>query len=154
MNYVSAAGIGAVSGLRSMAGPAIVAEAAGSHRINLRGTPLSWLGSDHAMRTSALLAVGELIADKFPSAPDRLNSASLIARATSGAVCGYAICRRERPDREKWGSALVGAAAALAASWIGSTFRKNTKLPKFAAALAEDAVAMTAGAAVVAVIGS
>src|SRR5579863_7864453 len=153
MNYIRAAGMGAVSGLRSMAGPAIVAEAAGSHRIDLRGTPLAWLGSGHAMRTSTLLALGELVADKFPSAPDRLNPGSLIVRAISGAVCGYAICRRERPRHEKWGSAVVGATAALAATWAGSAFRKNTRLPRIVAALTEDAVAMMTGATVVAAIG-
>ena len=153
MNYVCAAGIGAVSGLRSMAGPALVAEAAGSHRIDLGGTPLAWLGSGHALRTSALLALGELVMDKVPSTPDRLNPASLIVRALSGAVCGYAICGRERSRHEKWGSAVVGATAALAASWAGSAFRRNTRLPRFAAALAEDAVAMATGAAVVTVIG-
>jgi uncharacterized membrane protein len=153
MNYICAAGIGAVSGLRSMSGPALVAEAAGSHRIDLRGTPLAWLGSGHALRTSAVLAVGELIADKIPSAPSRLNPASMIVRALSGAACAYALCGRERSNREKWGSAVVGATAAVAATWAGSAFRKNTKLPKIAAALAEDAVAMATGAAVVTLIG-
>jgi uncharacterized membrane protein len=153
MNYISAASIGAVSGLRSMSGPAVVAQAARSHRIDLRGTPLAWLGSGHALRTSALLAVGELVVDKLPSTPDRLNPASLIVRTLSGALCGYAICGRESSKLEKWGSALVGATAALAASWAGSSFRRNTKLPKIAAALAEDAVAMAAGAAMVALIG-
>jgi uncharacterized membrane protein len=153
MNYISAAAIGAVSGLRSMSGPAIVAEAAGTHRIDLRGTPLAWLGSGHALRTSALLAVGELVVDKLPSTPDRLNPASLIFRALSGAMCGYAICGRESSKLEKWGSAAVGATAALAASWAGSSYRKHTKLPKIAAALAEDAVAMATGAALIAVIG-
>jgi uncharacterized membrane protein len=153
VNYTSVASIGAVSGLRSMSGPAIVARAARSRRLDLRGTPLAWLGSGSALRTSALLAVSELIADKLPSTPDRLKPASLIIRALSGALCGYAISGRESSNSEKWGSALVGATAALAASLAGSSFRGKTKLPKMAAALAEDAVAMATGAAVIAAIG-
>jgi uncharacterized membrane protein len=150
MNYLCAAEIGAVSGMRSMAGPAIVAEAAGSNRLDLHGTPLAWLGSGRGMRTSALLAVGELIADKLPSTPDRTNPASLIVRALSGAICGYAVCGPGRTRQEKWASAVVGASAALAVSWAGCAFRRNTKLPKFVAALAEDAVAMGVGAVVLA----
>jgi len=153
MNYACAAGIGAVSGLRSMAGPALVAEAAGSKRLHLKGTPLAWLGSGNSMKTSAILALGELVADKLPSTPSRLAPAPLVFRAISGAVCGYAVCGRNRTKQEKWGSAIVGASAALAAAWAGYTYRKNSKLPKFVAALAEDAVAMGAGAAVIALIG-
>jgi len=153
MNYACAAGIGAVSGLRSMAGPALVAEAAGSKRINLKGTPLAWLGTRNTMGTSALLALGELVADKLPFTPSRLEAAPLIFRAVSGAVCGYAVCSRNRTKQEKWGSAIVGASAALAAAWAGYTFRKNSKLPKLVAALAEDAVAMGTGAAVVSFVG-
>ena len=153
MNYACAAGIGAVSGLRSMAGPALVAEAAGSKRLHLKGTPLAWLGSGNSMKTSAILALGELVADKLPSTPSRLAPAPLVFRAISGAVCGYAVCGRNRTKQEKWGSAIVGASAALAAAWAGYTYRKNSNLPKLVAALAEDAVAMGAGAAVIALIG-
>jgi uncharacterized membrane protein len=137
-----------------MAGPAIVAEAAGSRRLHLRGTPLAWLGSRHSMRASALLAVGELISDKLPLTPDRTSPGSLIVRALSGAICGYAVCGRDRTQKDKWRSAAVGASAALAASWAGCAFRKNTKLPKLVAALAEDAVAMGLGAAVIASVDS
>ena len=136
-----------------MAGPALVAEAAGSKRLHLKGTPLAWLGSGNSMKTSAILALGELVADKLPSTPSRLAPAPLVFRAISGAVCGYAVCGRNRTNQEKWGSAIVGASAALAAAWAGYTYRKNSKLPKFVAALAEDAVAMGAGAAVIALIG-
>jgi uncharacterized membrane protein len=136
-----------------MAGPAIVAQAAGSKRLNLRDTPLEWLGSGNCMRTSALLAVGELITDKLPSTPGRLNAPSLIVRAASGAICGYAVCGKERSRHDKWASAVVGASAALAASLIGYAFRKHTKLPPMVAALAEDAIALGAGNAVIAVIG-
>jgi uncharacterized membrane protein len=152
MNYLPAAGLGAVSGLRSMSGPAILANAASTHRIDLSGTPLAWLGSGHARATSAALAVGELIVDKLPSTPDRLNPPSLLVRSLAGALCGYAVAGRGSSQIQKWISAATGATAALAASWAGSSFRKNVRMPKMAAALAEDAVAMATGAVVIAAI--
>jgi uncharacterized membrane protein len=153
MNYASAATIGAVSGLRSMAGPAIVSEAANRKLVDLHGGPLAWLSSDHASRASAVLALGELIADKLPSTPDRTAPPSLIFRALSGAVCGYAICGPRTSKHDKWMAAVVGAGAALAASWIGLEYRRRVKLPPIVAALLEDAVAMGSGAAVIATIG-
>jgi uncharacterized membrane protein len=153
MNYVCAAGIGAVSGLRSLAGPAIISEAANRKVLDLRRGPFAWLGSGNASRSAALLAVGELIADKLPFTPDRTNPPSLVFRAISGAVCGYAICGRGRSRQQKWMSAVVGASAALASSWAGLEYRRRVKLPPLLAAVVEDAVAVGAGAAVVAAIG-
>jgi uncharacterized membrane protein len=136
-----------------MAGPAIISEAANRKLLDLRKGPLRWLGSDNASRSAAVLAVGEFIADKLPFTPDRTNPPSLIFRAISGGVCGYAICGRGRSGGEKWMSAVVGATAALAAAWVGFEYRKRVKLPHLIAALVEDAVTAGAGAAVVAAIG-
>jgi uncharacterized membrane protein len=153
MNYASAAGIGAVSGLRSMTGPAIISEAANRKLLHLDTGPLAWLGSDNASRGAMLLAVGELIADKLPFTPDRTDPPLLIMRALSGAVCGYAISRRGSSKQQKWASALVGGSAALAAAWVGFEYRKRVKLPPLLAAVVEDAIAMGSGAAIVAAIG-
>jgi uncharacterized membrane protein len=153
MNYGCAAAIGAVSGLRSMSAPAIVAEAASRNIVSLKKTPLSWLASNAAGRTSALLALGELVADKLPFMPDRTDSPSLLWRAVSGAGCGYAICGSGRSKKGAWMSAFVGATAAVAASYAGLEFRRRVKLPPFAAALIEDAVALGSGSALIAAIG-
>jgi uncharacterized membrane protein len=153
MNYACAAGIGAVSGLRSMAGPAIISKAANHKLLDLRKGPFAWFGSDNASSSATLLAVAELIADKLPFRADRTDAPSLIFRAISGGVCGYAVCGRGGAKKEKWMSAVVGASAALAASWAGFEYRKRVKLPPLLAAVVEDAVAVGAGAAVVAAIG-
>ncbi len=153
MNYTCAAAIGAVSGLRSLTGPAIISEAANRKRLDLRKGPFAWLGSDNASRTANLLAVGELIADKLPFTPDRTKPPSLIFRAISGAVCGYSICGRRSSAQQKCHAAVVGAGAALASAWVGVEYRKRVKLPPLLAAAIEDAVAVGAGAAVVAVVG-
>jgi uncharacterized membrane protein len=153
MNYACAAGIGAVSGFRSMAGPAILSQAANRKLLDLRGTPLAWCSADNAATTSALLAVGELIADKLPFMPDRIKPPSLFFRAVSGAVCGYAISGRRSSKQERWMSAVVGASAALAASWAGFEYRKRVKLPPLLAAVIEDAFTLGAGASLISAIG-
>ncbi len=153
MNYACAAGIGAVSGLRSMSAPAIVAQAANRNQVRVRKTPLAWLAWDDTARTAAVLAAGEMIADKLPFMPDRTAPLSLMFRALSGAVCGYGICGAGRTKRELWIAAAVGASAAVAASYAGSQYRKRVKLPSMVAALLEDAVTIAAGKAVIASIG-
>lgn len=149
MSYACEAVMGAVSGLRSFTGPAIVSEAAHLNILKLDETPLAWLGSNGATRTSIALAVGELIADKLPFMPNRTDPAGLVARFIAGAVCGAAVAsKRSRNDRIM--SALVGGSAAVAAAYAGYQYRKHVKLPAFLAALLEDAVAVSAGTAIIA----
>ena len=121
--------MGAVCGLRTFTGPAIVAGPA--HRNVL-----------------VLLAAGELIADKLPFMPNRTDPPSLAARFISGAICGMAVAgRRKRGERIL--SGIVGGTAALAAAYAGLQYRRHVKLPSLPAALLEDAVAVGAGTAIV-----
>ena len=130
MNYGCEVAMGAVCGLRTFTGPAIVAEGAGRNAL-------------------ILLAVGELIADKLPSMPNRTDPPGLAARFIAGAFCGMAIAgRRKRSERVL--SGIVAGTAALAAAYAGYQYRKRVKLPPLAAALIEDAVAVGAGSAIVA----
>jgi len=130
MNYACEAAMGAVCGLRTFTGPAIVAGPA--HRNVL-----------------VLLAAGELIADKLPFMPNRTDPPSLAARFISGAICGMAVAgRRKRGERIL--SGIVGGTAALAAAYAGLQYRRHVKLRPLPAALLEDAIAVGAGTAVVA----
>lgn len=122
--------MGAVCGLRTFTGPALIAGPA--HRNVL-----------------ALLAAGELIADKLPFMPNRTDAPGLAARFISGAICGMAIARR-RKRSERILSGIVGGTAAVAAAYAGYRYRRHVKLPPLVAALVEDAVAVGAGTAVVA----
>jgi uncharacterized membrane protein len=130
MNYGREAAMGAVCGLRTFTGPAIIAGLA--HRNIL-----------------VLLAVGELIADKLPFMPNRTEAPGLAARFIAGAICGMAIADR-RKRNERILSGIVGGTAALAAAYAGVQYRKHVKLPPLPAALLEDAVAIAAGKAIVA----
>jgi len=149
MSYACEAVMGAVSGLRSFTGPAIVAEAANRKILKLDKTPLAWLASGNAVKTSMALAVGELIADKLPFTPDRTGVPSLIARFLTGAVCGAAVAGKRKKNDLVIG-AMVGGTAALAAAYAGLQYRKHVKMPAVVAGLLEDAVAVGAGTAIVA----
>jgi uncharacterized membrane protein len=149
MSYAPSAAIGAVTGLRSMTGPAIIAQAAAHKLVDVRMTSLSWLASPRASHILILCAVGELIVDKLPFMPSRTDPPALVVRFLAGALCGAAVSpTRKRNDR--LAGALIGGAAAVGAAYAGYQYRKHAPLPKLAAALLEDTVAVTVGSAAVA----
>jgi uncharacterized membrane protein len=147
MNFACSAAIGAVSGLRSFTGPAIISQAAGHRLVDVKKGPLSWLASPRTGQITALLAAGELIADKLPFMPNRTDTPALIARFLAGAVCGAAVAPTRKTNHRLAG-ALIGGAAAVGAAYAGLQYRKHVKLPKLAAALIEDTVAVGLGTAV------
>jgi uncharacterized membrane protein len=124
---------GAVSGLRSMTGPATALRA---------GWP-AWA------RVLPVLAIGEYVADKLPFTPSRTTVGPLLFRALSGGFVGSVLAERAGEDR-RLGAAL-GAAAAVAAAYLGVAYRSaasQAKVPPVIAALIEDAVAVGLGLAV------
>ena len=84
------------------------------------------------------LAAAEMAGDKMPTAPDRIVFAGLAARTVTGAFAGAALARR---DRQVAGAAL-GAAAAIASSYIGWTLRMRAmrRFGQTATGFAEDAI--------------
>lgn len=80
--YVRAAAIGAAAGLRSFSPPAAV------------------FRSNKRRRTAlTLIALGEMVADKFPQAPSRLFAPALIWRTFAGGWCGGEIAQRGNGTR-------------------------------------------------------
>lgn len=148
MNYACEAAMGAVSGLRSFTGPAIVAKAANSKVLSLEKTPFEFLASDNAAKVSILLAVGELILDKLPFTPNRTKVPSLIGRFFAGALAGAAVAHKRKRNDMIMG-AVVGGAAAIAAAYAGYQYRKHVRLPSVVSGLLEDTVAVAAGTAIV-----
>jgi uncharacterized membrane protein len=142
-----ALGIGVIAGLRSMTAPAVVCWAAHLHWLDLRGSRLSFLGSTVAVAFVTLLAVGELIADKLPSTPNRTSIGPLVVRALSGALCGAALGAAGEASLLLTG--MAGALGAIAGAFGGYGVRhrlvQNLKLPDFAVAIAEDLVAIGGG---------
>jgi uncharacterized membrane protein len=150
-SYLRALGIGFVAGLRSMTAPAAVSWAANNGRLDLRASPLAFLGTSRSANLTPKLALGEVVADKMPFVPSRLKPASLIWRMLSGGSCGVAITTSYGDDRRA--GAALGVAGALVASLLGYAWRTQVRrelhLPDFPSALLEDALAVGIALAVV-----
>jgi len=142
-----ALGLGAISGLRSLSGPAFVSRAASRRDLDLDGTAFAFLGSPHISKALVLMELGELVGDKLPATPSRTSPPPLLGRAVSGAVVGAAIFISEG-RRATTGAALGSTAAivvALAGEWIRALAVEKTGLPDPVVALAEDATVLLVG---------
>src|SRR3954471_4691362 len=87
--------LGTITGMRSMAGPAALAQRYGG----------IW------RPIIALLAAGEMIADKTALVPDRTDALPLAGRAMMGALVGGVIAREEHGNILL--GSLVGASSAI-----------------------------------------
>jgi uncharacterized membrane protein len=139
--------IGVLAGLRALTAPAVVAWAARLNWLNLRASPLSFMGSTAAVAFFVVLAVGELIADKLPTAPSRLQPLGLIARFVLGGLSGAGVA--VAGGQSIVVGSLLGAAGGIAGAFAGYRIRtglvKVLKVPDFVIALLEDAVAIAGG---------
>jgi uncharacterized membrane protein len=145
--YAGAALIGTVAGMRSMTAPAIVSRLAGTAGIEVDKTGVDFLHSPVIPRVMSILAIGEVIADKLPFIPSRVTPFPLVTRAVSGAVSGYVLCSSKK--RSPVMGAIFGAAGAVAGSYAAYALRKRIvkglHIPDTVVALAEDALAISAG---------
>lgn len=147
-----AALLGVLSGSRSATPLAVLAL---NHDVQeARGRWQRWRLFRSPIGRGALVAagVGELVGDKLPATPSRVDAGPLFGRAVSGAVAGIAMAgtgRRGTPVA----AALAGACGALVGSWLFYRARKavveKTGVPDVVVALVEDAVAISGSIAVV-----
>lgn len=128
--------------------------------------PLALLASASGARTMSglaavsprvpvkVLAGAELIADKLPSAPNRTDPAGLLGRIAAGALVGAAVGGRTGMSRGQ--SAVIGGLIAFASTHATFRLRRALmkRLPPIAAAVAEDAIVLTAAAAGAALLPS
>lgn len=114
--------LGALTGMRSMAGPTVLAR---EHAGMLKNV-------------LALLAAGEMVADKTPFVGNRIDPAPLAGRAVIGAIVGGAIAY-DADENVVFGS-LLGAAAAVAAAHLAFHARRSLPLSNVTAGLLEDAL--------------
>ena len=142
----TAAGLGAISGLRSMTGLAMASrELSDRRRLPRHASRLEeFLADDRVALTLSALALGEMVADKLPGIPDRVAPAPLFGRGLIGGVVGALAAG---PDHRGAGAAL-GVAGAVLGSYMGWLVRREagraTMLPDIVFALAEDAAAIAA----------
>jgi uncharacterized membrane protein len=147
-----ASGMGALAGLRTFTPPAVVSQAARHSLIPLRRSRLHFLRSSAAANITTALAIGELVADKLPAMPSRLDVGPLIARTVSGAICGTAIAAGRRGSAKTIAAgAVLGGFAAIAGASVGYYVRRQLSMklnvPDPAVAVVEDMLAV--GGAVV-----
>jgi uncharacterized membrane protein len=142
-----ALGLGAISGLRLLSGPAFVSRAASRGELNLDGTFLAFLGSPRLSKVLVVMELGELVGDKFPMTPSRTSPPPLLGRAASGALVGAAVFASE--SRRATTGAALGSTAAIVAAFAGERLRalagEKTGLPDPLFALAEDAIVFLIG---------
>jgi uncharacterized membrane protein len=136
--------IGVLAGLRSLSAPAIVALAVREGWMNLHNTALSFMGSTAAVAIFALLALGELVADKLPSTPSRTAALGLGARIVTGGLCGA--CVALAGSQALILGAVIGIAGGLAGTYGGYQARtalvRALKVPDFVIAVIEDVIAI------------
>ena len=142
------AALAAISGVRSMAAPALLARAIGRGDVSgLRATPFALLGDDRASTALQVLMAGEMIGDKTPFIPSRTAAGPLFGRALSGALVGSALfVSRKRPGLS---GALLGAASALGGVYAADRLRSATTqglgLPDPLFGLLEDGLILLGG---------
>jgi len=147
LTLLLAFGIGVVAGLRSLTAPAVVAWAAQSGWIHLTGSPLAFMGSKWSLGIFTILAVLELVADQLPSTPPRTGAMGLSARVVTGALTGAALAAAG--GAALWLGAVFGAIGGVVGAFAGYHARvglvRGLRVPDFAIALPEDAIAIGLG---------
>ena len=83
--------LGSVTGLRSMSGPALVCWGIHLNWLTVAGSPLFFLGHPISLVVFSVLAVGELIGDKLPQIPNRIDPGPLVVRMVFGGMSGWVL---------------------------------------------------------------
>lgn len=146
MAYPSAALLGVVAGMRSQLPLALLARtkpgACGGEAMAMR-----WLHEPTTRWLTALAALGELIGDKLPTAPSRLDPGPLAGRVLFGGLAGGTVAREA--GRSTVAGALLGAAGAGVGAFTGYHLRaalaSSTPIPDPLLGVAEDGVALALG---------
>ena len=146
--YTRAALLAFVAGLRSQMPFFLLAVAARRGDFaHGAGRPLSFLRSRATLPALGSLALVELVGDKLPATPSRLDPQPLVVRLLVGALAGAAITHEAGASAPVGGA--VGAVAAGAGSVVGNRFRvflpRLARLPGAVAAIVEDAAALALG---------
>jgi uncharacterized membrane protein len=143
---LSAGLLGVVAGLRSQLPGAVLA----ARGLEPTHGPLKLLGSGVGRRVAYVAAVGELVADKLPATPSRVERGALVQRTISGALAGGALASATGVRGARLVlPVLAGGAGAWAGAWGGYLARRaavaRTGLPDPVVAVAEDLLAVGLG---------
>lgn len=137
-----AALLGAISGMRTFSGPVALNLRLRQTGAGSRGGELLTGGLANTLLPIA--AVGELVSDKLPNVPDRIEALPLGGRAAMGAVVGGIVAAEE--DGNVLLGGLIGALAAIATAHAAYHARKQLPVPAWAGGLIEDGIVISAAA--------
>lgn len=142
------AGLGALTGLRTMAGPAVAAQILMHTGVGVDAGPAErWWTNPVTAVCTGVSAVAESIADKHPRIPSRLEVPPLAARVASAGFAAVLVTRSWR--RPALLSALVAVGSALGTAGVVTRLRRyaSTKLgvPSAAFGLLEDVAILFGG---------
>jgi uncharacterized membrane protein len=150
--------LAAASGARSMTGIAALARSRSAAveeqpREHMMGRVASRFDHEVADVSTALAGL-EMIVDKAPGVPDRIDPGPLLARIAAGAVVGASVARFYGLDRRN--AAVGGGVVAFAAAHASFHLRAalGRRVPAFAAGLIEDALVIGVAAAGAALLTS
>lgn len=123
--------VGAVCGLRTFTGPAILAAQGG------------W-GDGRAARLLPAVGVGELVADKLPVMPARSDAPLFAGRVLSGVMCGAAVAglAGKGTVRSALAGGLAAAAAVVPSERLRAAVGRRTGAPDPVLGVAEDVLAV------------
>lgn len=132
--------LGAISGLKTTYGPALLATSRRSK---------GW-------EALALAAMAEMVVDKLPGVPSRSRPSLMLPRALAGFWAAKSSIEEPgeaRYDSQALGVALAGAAAAMGVAYFTPSIREMLRVklgvPDAVIGFAEDALALAAGSSVV-----
>lgn len=142
--------IGLVAGVRAFTAPLLVSWAARAGWLVLEGTPFAFFGHRWTCWALTLLALGELVRDKWTKASSRQSPPQLLIRILSGALSGGALSLLHG---QLVRGMVAGSLGALAGTMAGAELRRRlveavggTEMP---VALLEDALALLGALAIV-----
>ncbi len=138
--------LGSLTGLRSMSGPALVCWGIHLGWLTVAGSPLAFLASPIALAVFSVFAVGELVADKLPQIPNRVDIGPLLARMVFGGMCAWVLAWSGHVP--VIAGIVCGIAGAVAGAFSGFHIRRaitqrGTK--DYLVALVEDGIVLGGG---------
>ena len=147
---LQSAALGLLAGLRTSAAPVALTHILSNRKSkSLSSSALSFLHSPTLATVMKVLSVSEIVVDKLPSTPNRIEPAGVAGRGISGALAGAVICKAA--GGKALTGALIGGAAAIASTYAGYFLRrtivKNTHIADPIIGGIEDVVTIGAGVA-------
>lgn len=138
--------MGLVGGQRALTPLAAVSIGAARGELPVEDGLTRFLAHPVVVAGASALAVAEMAGDKQKTAPDRIVPVGLGVRFVTNAIAGAALARKD----ERLAGAAVGAATAIAASFIGWGFRmaSMTRFSQASTGFVEDSVVIGSAVAI------